>query len=217
MRSSSEQTQAWRTEFGIEYTDRNIMTVDEMEELEKSRYGISRTDMNIGFIRHFDRDVRILEVGCNVGNQLLCLQRMGFTNLYGIDLSQYALDLAKSRTKGINLIWGSVLDIPFKDGYFDMVFTSALLIHINPKEIGVAMGEIYRCSRKWIWGLEYFAEEYTQIKYRQAKETSDLLWKANFSKIYLEHCENLEVEKMKLYKYQQEDNWDVMFLLEKAG
>src|SRR5437879_7357762 len=27
----------------------------------------------------------ILEVGCNVGNQLLVLQEMGFTNLYGIE------------------------------------------------------------------------------------------------------------------------------------
>jgi len=67
---------------------------------------------------------RILEVGCNVGNQLRMLQRMGFNNLYGIELQQYAIEKAKALTKRINIIHGVADDIPFKDGYFDMVFTS---------------------------------------------------------------------------------------------
>jgi len=60
---------------------------------------------------------------------------MGFTNLYGIELQWYAVEKAKEYTKGINIIQGSGFDIPFKDGYFDLVITNGVLIHIAPKKI----------------------------------------------------------------------------------
>ncbi len=217
MEQGSLQTQAWASEFGVEYTDRNDMTMEEMDALYQGRYGVSRKEMNKEFICGFDKSIRILEVGSNIGNQLLCLQKMGFSNLYGVELSAYAVELAKNRTKNINIICGSVLDIPFKNGFFDLVFTSALLIHINPQEVYNAMREIYRCSKSYIWGMEYFAEEYTQIKYRRAKETSDLLWKANFPKIYCESFNGLKAVKVEYYKYLNEDNVDVMYLLEKRN
>lgn len=217
MRNDSKQTQAWSSEFGVEYTDRNMMTVDEMEALNVRKYGIRRTDMNVEFIDSLDRNIRVLEVGCNIGNQLLCLQRLGFKNLYGVDVSEYALEIAKARAKGITLFWGSALDLPFKDRFFDMVFTSGMLIHINPHQLHEAMCEIHRCSKRYIWGLEYFAEERTQIKYRHAKETDDLLWKADFPKIYCEQCSDLRAVKVKCYKYLDDNNEDVMFLLEKRA
>ena len=74
---------------------------------------------------------------------------MGFTNLYGIELQGYAVELSKSRTHNINIIQGSAFDIPFKNEYFDLVFTSGLLIHIHPSNIREAMNEIYRCTKKF--------------------------------------------------------------------
>jgi len=55
--------------------------------------------------------------------------------------------------KRINIIHGVADDIPFKDGYFDMVFTSGVLIHISPGNINRVLDEIYRCSREYIWDL----------------------------------------------------------------
>jgi len=52
----------------------------------------------------------------------------------------------------VNLIQGSVFDIPFKDKYFDMVFTAGVLIHVSPSDIKKVLKEIYRCSTKYIWG-----------------------------------------------------------------
>ena len=210
----TQQMREWEAKFGKEYTDRNALSPDEMEILYKERYGITRSEMNSEFIGEFDRNMRILEVGSNIGNQLLCLQKAGFENLYGIELQSYAVELSKSRTMNINIIEGSAFDIPFKDGYFDLVFTSGLLIHIAPDDIGTVLIEIQRCTKRYIWCFEYYSDEYTEIEYRDHK---NLLWKANYSKLFLDRFSNLRLVKEQHYKYLNNDNVDVMFLLEKKG
>jgi len=176
-------TEVWRGEFGRAYTDRNAWSVGEMEEKYRHTYGLTRTEMNRRQLDHLDRNLRILEVGANVGNQLLCLQQMGFTSLYGIELQDYAVELAKQRTRHINLITGVAHDLPFKDRYFDLVFTSGVLIHIAPTEIVAVLREIHRCTRRYIWGFEYFAECYTEVNYRGH---DGLLWKTDFARFYLD-------------------------------
>ena len=208
----SKQMVEWAGNFGKEYTDRSNLSLDEMERLYKDRYGITRTEMNSRFIGDFDRDMKVLEVGSNIGNQLLCLQKARFKNLYGIELQSYAVELSKSRTKGINIIQGSAFDIPFKDGYFDLVFTSGLLIHIAPDDIATVLDEIHRCTGRYIWCSEYYAEVYMQVDYRGH---DDLLWKTDFSKLFLDHFADLKLVKEQLFKYLNNDNVDVMFLLEK--
>ncbi len=134
--------------------------------------------MNLKFIEDLKRSIRILDVGQNIGDQLVCLQNMGLQSLYGIELQEYAVELSKLRTKRINIIQGSAFDIPFKDKFFNLVFTSGLLIHIAPSDIHEVLKEIHRCTRKYIWGFEFFAEKYTEVEYRGNKE---LLWKTNFA------------------------------------
>ena len=208
----TEQMKNWAGQFGREYTDRNTLSLDEMEALYKRNYGQTRTELNGQFLREIDRSIRILEVGSNIGNQLLCLQRMGFYNLYGIELQSYAVELSKSKTKRINIIEGSAFDIPYKDSYFDLVFTSGVLIHISPSDISMAMREIHRCTRKFIWGFEYYAAEYTEVTYRGH---GNLLWKADFVRLYLDQFKDLELVKEERLNYLENDNMDTMFLLRK--
>ena len=208
----TEQMEKWAGEFGKEYTDRNALSLEEMEALYKRNYGIPRTELNERFLKGVDLSSRILEVGSNVGNQLLCLQRMGFGDLYGIELQSHAVELSKSRTRHINIIEGSAFDIPYKDGYFDLVFTSGVLIHISPSDIALAMKEIYRCTREYIWGFEYYAHKYTEIPYREHR---NLLWKADFARLYLDQFGDLELVREERLKYLDSDNVDTMFLLRK--
>ena len=212
MPEKTVQLKNWTNRFGREYTDRNNISLSELEESYKSKYGVTRTELNKLFLNRLDRSIRILEVGCNIGIQLSCLQKMGFKNLYGIEPQSYALGLARKRTKDINIIKGNCFDIPFEDNYFDLVFTSGVLIHIHLRDIEKAMKEIYRCSRRYIWGFEYYSDEYVEVEYRGQK---GLLWKANFSKMYLDLFENLELIREKRIKYLQNDNIDTMFLLKK--
>ncbi len=212
MSKITKQMDVWSSAFGKEYTDRNALSFEEMEAMYKRIYGVTRTELNQRFLDGMDRSARILEVGSNIGNQLLCLQKMGFCSLYGIELQSYAVELAKSRTRNINIIEGSAFDIPYKDGYFNLVFTSGVLIHMHPSDIAEAMGEIHRCSSKYIWGLEYYADEYTEESYRG---NEDLLWKADFSKLYLELFNDLVIVKEERLQYLDSDNVDNMFLLRK--
>jgi pseudaminic acid biosynthesis-associated methylase len=212
MNEVTEQISKWRGSFGQEYTDRNPQTLQEMEDLYRKNYGFTRSELNRRFLDDMDRAMRILEVGSNIGNQLLCLQKMGFTSLYGIELQSYAVELAKSRTKGINLIQGEASDIPFKDGFFDMVFTSGVLIHISPSNLPSILNEIHRCTRNYIFGFEYFSDVTQEITYRG---NSDLLWKADFAGIYLELFDDLWLQKEERIKYMQNENVDTMYLLQK--
>lgn len=209
------QKDTWINQFGKDYTDRNLHSPEDVENLYKDRYGVSRSEMNSFFLQDLHLyERKILEVGCNIGNQLILLQRLGFKNLYGIELQDYAIEKAKDRTKGINIIQGDAEDIPFKDEYFDMVFTSGVLIHISPDNIEYILDEIYRCSKEYIWGFEYYAESYVEIDYRGK---SNLLWKADFARLYQEKFKDLRLIREKRFQYSNNENIDSMFLLKKTS
>lgn len=208
----TEQIDVWDGEFGKEYTDRNALTLEQLDQLYKRNYGVSRTEINEAFVGDLSRSIKMLEVGSNLGNQLLCLQKMGFENLYGIEVNSYAVEQAKAGTTGINIIQASAFDIPFRDGYFDLVFTSGVLIHIAPQDIERAMREIHRCSKEYIWGFEYYADTYTEVRYRGH---NNMLWKTDFARLYLNLFDDLELVKEKQMKYLENKNVDMMFLLKK--
>ncbi|PKP61384.1 MAG: methyltransferase type 11 [Candidatus Altiarchaeales archaeon HGW-Altiarchaeales-1] len=213
MAKKTEQIDKWANVFGKEYTDRNLYNPRELDEFYKKTWGVTRTELNEEFLSFLDKDkTKILEVGSNVGNQLLSLQLMGFKNLYGIEISKYAVEKSKERTKDINIIYGSAFDLPFKDEYFDLVFTAGVLIHISPNDINYILDEIYRCSKKYIFGFEYYADKYTEIEYRGNK---NMLWKANFCQMYLDRFKYLKLVKEKKLKYVDNDNVDSVFLIEK--
>ena len=213
MPKTTEQMAVWQGAFGKEYTERNALTLDEMDDLYKKNYGVTRTDLNKRFLEGMDYSIRILEVGCNIGNQLLCLQRMGFQNLYGIELHPYAIKLCRQRAQNTHVVCSSAFDIPFKDGYFDLVFTSGVLVHIHPSNVVEVMKEIHRCTKNYIWGLEYCAPEYTEIIYRGHP---NLLWKTDFAGLYLRELSDLVLVKEERLKYQFSNNTDRMFLLRKV-
>ena len=212
--AKTQQEEVWNGEFGEKYTDRNIMSPDELDQLCIDNYGISRTELNKEVLDKLNVDI-ILEVGCNVGNQLLLLKMMGYTNLWGIELQEYAVEIARKRTSGINIAKGSAFDSPYKNNFFDLVFTSGVLIHISPDDIDKVLDEMYRCTNKYIWGFEYYNPEgYQMVDYRGA---DSLLWKTDFAKLFLDRFPDLRIVCKKIIKYKNNDNLDIMYLLEKRN
>jgi pseudaminic acid biosynthesis-associated methylase len=208
----TRQMEFWKGDFGAQYTDRNTFNPEELNQIYLEQYGIIREDMNHEFLSGLSIN-SVLEVGCNIGNQLNVMQNLGFANLYGIELQSYAVEKAKAHTKDINIIQGSAFDVPFKDAYFDLVYTFGVLIHISPDDINKAMDEIYRTSKQYIWGFEYYNDDYVRIDYRGNDEK---MWKGNFAQMFLERYPNLRLVKEVKYPYVKNSNVDQMYLLEKA-
>jgi pseudaminic acid biosynthesis-associated methylase len=206
------QTRIWQGDFGRAYTDRNTLETAELDALWVRNYGISRSAINQMFLEGISRSASFLEVGCNVGNQLLLLQAQGYTQLTGIELQSYALAGARSRLKNVDLQQGSALALPFEDQAFDVVFTSGVLIHIAPDDLPQAMSEIHRCARHYIWGAEYFSPQLAAVNYRG---NDGLLWKMDYARKYLTLFDDLELVKERRLPYLDSDNVDSIFLLKK--
>ncbi len=204
----------WKNEFGREYTDRNSLSADGVDALYEKNYGVTRRQLNRRFLSHVPPTARILEVGCNIGNQLGLLQEMGYSRLFGIDLQHYALSSARRQYQNINLTVASALEIPFPDDYFDVVFTSGVLIHIAPSDLPRAMAEIYPCTREYVWGFEYYAPEMTEVQYRGHER---LLWKMDYEALYLRNFPDLRSLRSECLRYVDNENQDCMFLLQKPG
>ncbi len=192
------QMEVWKGEFGREYTDRNTFDADAVDALYRKNFGLTRTAINQEFLSGISQKASFLEVGCNTGNQLLLLQRMGYANVSGLELQPYALEIAQSRTRNISLAQGSALAIPHGDASFDVVFTSGVLIHIAPEDIPRALDEIHRCARTYIWGMEYYAPDVTEVNYRNH---GGLLWKMDYAQRYLQRFEDLELVRERHVPY----------------
>jgi pseudaminic acid biosynthesis-associated methylase len=208
------QIEEWTGEFGREYTLRNSYTPEQVDALWQTNYGISRTELNRRFFQRIPADARILEVGCNIANQLLLLQKLGYSNLHGVEIQGYALEIARSRVKGTSLVQASALSLPYKDNYFDLIFTAGVLIHISPNDLPIALDEIHRCTKTYICGSEYYAPSRTEIDYRGHHE---LLWKMDYAQEYLARFSDLKLVREQRLPYQGSKNEDTMFLLGKAG
>jgi pseudaminic acid biosynthesis-associated methylase len=200
----------WSGEFGEEWTERHPLYVEEVDRRYRNNFGIPRTELNELFLDSLDRDSRILEIGANVGTQLEALRQMGFNDLLGIELLDYAVETAKKERPDITIYYAEAGNLPFEDDSFDLIFTSGVLIHIPEEQLDSTLQEITRCTRQYVWGYEYFADERTEITYRGQE---GMLWKDDYATAYAEHCP-LELRKEVRLPYFDESVCDSMFLLE---
>lgn len=194
---ATKQLRVWQGKFGRDYTLRNSQLLTEMEELFRQEFGISASEMFGKAIRELPIKT-VLEVGCNIGNKLALLHEMGYKNLTGVEPLNFAINEGKKRYPFINFKQGTVFDLPFADGSFDLVFTAGVLIHINPDDLSRAMNEIARVSGRWILGFEYYAVKPEWVIYRGKDE---LLWKRNFMGEYLKIAPGLKILYQKLLNH----------------
>jgi pseudaminic acid biosynthesis-associated methylase len=208
----TSQISVWTENFGREYTDRNSLSLRDLDVLYEQNYGVGRRKLNQRFLAPISCDSRILEVGCNLANQLALLEAMGYSQLHGVEIQHYALQQAQARLPGVRWVEASAFELPYPDGYFDMIFTSGVLIHIAPGDLPQAMAEIHRCASSYIWGFEYYAAEATQVRYRGH---ADLLWKMDYAELYLRQFADLELVRAEHLAYKADSNVDCMFMLRK--
>ena len=110
---------------------------------------------------------RVLEVGCNTGSNLRWIaSHLSPQDVYGIDINLGALNELHRSLPGVNALRSPARSLPFRDSWFDLVFTMGVLIHQPEGLLPIAMSEIVRCSRRFILCGEYYADEPMEVPYR---------------------------------------------------
>jgi ubiquinone/menaquinone biosynthesis C-methylase UbiE len=108
---------------------------------------------------------RVLEIGCNAGQNLLLLARKyPDAELHGIDINPGFIETGKKwlrneGVKNVSLMTGHADGLAdFIDQSFDIVFTDAVLMYIGQDKIRGVLREITRITRKAVllneWNLE---------------------------------------------------------------
>jgi len=169
--SARDLESMWSGEFGDAYVERNTAPIERRRQFWE------------GVLAEFPAK-RILEVGCAHGEELAHLSTMVEPHdLWGVDINDKALGEVHDRAPGANAVWSLARELPFRDRFFDAVFTIGLLIHQPEGTLPVVMNEIARCSRRWVMCGEYHADEPTDINYR---DRPGILFKRDYGRLYQE-------------------------------
>lgn len=164
----------WLGEFGDDYTARNIPSPDDI---------LRRRLLFAEVIDGLDPLCDVLEVGCNVGQNLTALEPLTGAVLRGLEPN----DSARRRC-AYPTIKGEATYLPYTHSSFDFVFTAGVLIHIPPADIDMACNELIRVSSRYIAVVEYFSEEERMVPYRGK---NDMMWTRNYGRLFMQRGLNL--------------------------
>lgn len=193
----------WTGRFGDEYVARNSAAAEGREPFWRSLLSEHPVES-------------VLEVGCNLGGNLGWISQMVPPRaVYGVDINEQALATVRGTLPEVNAVWSPARELPFRDRWFDLVFTTGVLIHQPVDALPIVMSEIVRCSRKYVLCGEYHAEELTEVPYRGF---SGALWKRDFGGLYQQLFPGLRLVD-KGFLPRDEGGWDdvTWWLFEKPG
>ncbi len=115
--------------------------------------------------------VSILEIGCGYGKLLYALRERNDAPLTGIDFSRTQLGCAREFLVGqvdIELFLGRGDRLPFADHSFDMVVTSAVILHNPPEVADRIRREVIRVARRFAAHNEEMNLSYNRYGYDTA-------------------------------------------------
>jgi ubiquinone/menaquinone biosynthesis C-methylase UbiE len=119
---------------------------DEQEYYDKtSEMLLSRFELNGIQINKYNN---ALDDGCGSGRYTIALKKIGCSKVTGIDVSGNSIEFAKDKNiyqGNVDFKQGSVLDLPFEDESFDLVFSNGVLHHTSNTKKGLE--EIFRVLR----------------------------------------------------------------------
>jgi ubiquinone/menaquinone biosynthesis C-methylase UbiE len=90
---------------------------------------------------------RILDVGCGGGYFTHAISGLGSPReVFGIDISENAIQQARSDYPGINFSVGEITSLEFQEEFFEAIFAIEVLEHIM--DVGLALKELNRVLKK---------------------------------------------------------------------
>lgn len=86
-----------------------------------------------------NKNISILDIGCGLGQTVFGLEKEGYTNVSGVDLSEEAVKFCKE--KGLNVFFLDIREYYGKK--YDFIIMSHVLEHIEKSEIIPLLKKIY--------------------------------------------------------------------------
>ena len=176
---------AWSGEFGDAYTARSGATLQQVQ---------GRAIIWAQILARMAGDLpkSALEVGPNIGLNLRGLRAVADLDLWAIEPNPTARRtlIDDQVLPPEQLFAGFGHAIPAPSASVDLVFTSGVLIHVDPSLLDQTMAEVHRVSAKYIFCAEYFSPRPETIRYR---DEEGLLFKNDFGGLYLDKFNDLEL------------------------
>jgi pseudaminic acid biosynthesis-associated methylase len=183
--------QLWSGEFGDAYVERNRAAGNIREPFWQQMLAECGAQT-------------VLEVGCNIGANLRWIAALRPPQqVYGVDINLKALNELRRTLPDVNAMWSPGRELPFRDRWFDFVFTMGVLIHQPDSTLPLVMAEIVRCSRRYVLCGEYFAEQTTEVPYRNQ---TGALFKRNYGRVYQELFPELRLSRQGFLS--RDEGWD---------
>jgi ubiquinone/menaquinone biosynthesis C-methylase UbiE len=121
---------------------------DAYNRFESEAEEIDKFQKRLNFLgaKNWDRDAKIVDLFCGSGRNLTCLERMGFKNLHGVDLSPRLLNRYSGRAQ---LYVGDATTLEFPDSWADIVIVQGGLHHLPtlPDDLEKCLIQIQRVLR----------------------------------------------------------------------
>ena len=117
------------------------------------------------------RPTSILEIGCGYGKQIRALRANLEAPITGVDFSASQLAMARVYLKDapdVDFALASGGRLPFADGSFDMVLTSAVILHNAPPLAELIRREVVRVARRYAAHNEDLDVTYNRYGYDTA-------------------------------------------------
>jgi SAM-dependent methyltransferase len=118
------------------------------------------------------RPTSVLEVGCGYGKQLRLLRERLDVPIFGVDFSPTQLAMAReylTGSAGIELALAPGTALPFPDKAFDLVLTSAVILHNPPAIAHRIRMEVMRVAHRWAAHNEDTDVSYNRFGYNTAE------------------------------------------------
>ncbi len=152
---TTDQEALWAGDFGTEYVERNRGSDLVAANTELFRKVLDRTS-GVG---------SVLELGCNIGNNLRALRDLlPDADLLGVEINDAAAAEVR-QWGGAGVRVGSILGYR-SERVYDLTFTKGVLIHINPDQVGEVYTALTAASSRYVMVCEYYNPTPVEVRYR---------------------------------------------------
>lgn len=98
-------------------------------------------------LKDINRDINVLEIGCGRGYTMMTLRKMGFHNVFGIDIDKSQTKYCKHSGLNVELVDDTIDFLAKHTSEYDLVIAFDVLEHMDKNELICALKGIYAALR----------------------------------------------------------------------